>query len=68
IRFLWNKQLNLLGSHMGSKAELIQALRHVESGRIKPIVHEVLPLKEVARGQRLMEQDEVIGKLVYVPE
>ncbi|MFQ5762826.1 MAG: zinc-binding dehydrogenase, partial [Candidatus Bathyarchaeia archaeon] len=48
IRFLWNKQLNLLGSHQGTKAELLQALRFVESGDIKPVVHAVLPLSEAA--------------------
>ncbi|MBI4233318.1 MAG: zinc-binding dehydrogenase [Chloroflexi bacterium] len=67
IRFLWNKQLNFLGSHMGNKAELLQALRFVESGQIRPVVHQVLPLKDVPRGQAMMEQDEVVGKLVYVP-
>lgn len=68
LRFLWNKQLNFLGSHMGSKAELLDALRWVESGHIKPVVGRVLSLKEVPEGQRLMEKGEVVGKVVYVPE
>lgn len=68
LRFLWNKQLNLLGSHLGSKAELMAALPFVERGLIKPMVSHILPLKEVAAGQEMMERDEVIGKIVYVPE
>ncbi|MBI4336903.1 MAG: zinc-binding dehydrogenase [Chloroflexi bacterium] len=68
VRFLWNKQLNFHGSHMGNKAELLAALRFVESGHIKPVIDRVLPLKEVPQGQELMEQDKVVGKLVYVPE
>jgi NADPH:quinone reductase-like Zn-dependent oxidoreductase len=67
IRFLWNKQQNFLGSHLGSKAELLSALRFVERGAIKPVVATVLPLKDVAVGQRMMEQGEVSGKIVYVP-
>ena len=67
IRFLWNKQQNFLGSHLGTKAELVGAMRFVESGQIKPVVGKVLPLRDVAEGQRLMEQDEASGKIVYVP-
>ena len=67
LRFLWNKQLNLMGSHMGSKAELMDALSFVERGELKPVVSSVLPLREVPSGQEMMEQDQVIGKIVYVP-
>jgi crotonyl-CoA carboxylase/reductase len=68
LRHLWNRQLTFLGSHMATKAELLQALRWVEMGRIRPVLHTVLPLKEVPRGQEMMERNEVIGKIVYVPE
>ena len=68
VRFLWNKQLNFLGSHMGSKAELLDALRFVESGQIEPVVHSILPLRDVAEGQRIMENNEVVGKIAYVPD
>ena len=67
LRFLWNKQQNLLGSHLASKAELVDALRFVESGRLKPVIHEVMPLKEAARAQTLMENDALMGKLILVP-
>ena len=33
LRFLWNKQQNLLGSHLSNKAELSAALKAVEAGR-----------------------------------
>ena len=68
IRHLWNRQLALMGSHMGSKAELLQALRFVETGQIRPVASTVLPLRDVAEGQRLMEQSEAVGKVVYVPD
>ena len=67
IRFLWNKQQNFLGSHLGSKAELVSAMRFVESGQVTPVVGATLPLRDVAEGQRLMEQDQASGKIVYVP-
>jgi len=67
LRFLFNKQLSLLGSHQGSKAELLEGLRLVEAGRIRPVVHRVLPLKDAAEAQRLMEGRAQFGKLVLVP-
>jgi alcohol dehydrogenase len=68
LRFLWNKQQNLMGSHLSNKAELQAALRAVEAGHIKPVVGETLSLREVPRGQTLMEELKVQGKIVYVPE
>ena len=68
LRLLWNKQLTFMGSHLGSKAELMEALPFVESGEIKPVVSQVFSLKDVARAQEMMESDAVIGKVVYIPE
>ena len=42
LRFLWNKQQNLLGSHLSNKAELSAALKAVEAGAIKPVIDTVL--------------------------
>ncbi|OGL03230.1 MAG: alcohol dehydrogenase [Candidatus Rokubacteria bacterium RIFCSPLOWO2_02_FULL_68_19] len=67
LRFLFNKQLSLLGSHQGSKAELLEGLRLVEAGKIKPVVDRVIPLKDAAEAQRLMESRAQFGKLVLVP-
>ncbi len=67
LRFLWNKQMNFLGSHMGNKTDLLEAMRWVESGDIIPVVPHVFPLQEAARAQTLMEENEVMGKMVLVP-
>jgi len=68
LRFLWNKQLNFLGSHMGNKTDLLEGLRWVESGHIKPVVSHTFPLQEAATAQTMMENNEVMGKIVLVPE
>jgi len=67
LRFLWNKQQNLLGSHLSNKAELSAALAAVQAGSIKPVIDRVLPLSDIASGQQLMEDLKVQGKVVYVP-
>ena len=67
LRCVFNKQLNLLGSHQGRKAELVEALKFVKSGQIKPVISTVLPLSQAAEAQRQMEQREVMGKIVLTP-
>jgi NADPH:quinone reductase-like Zn-dependent oxidoreductase len=68
IRFLWNKQMNFYGSHMGSKGELLQALNFVQSGQIKPMVSKTFPLKDAAKAQAHMEGGDVMGKMILLPE
>jgi alcohol dehydrogenase len=67
LRFLFNKQLNLLGSHQGTKAELLQALKFVETGQIKPVISQTFPLMEAAHAQEVMYAGKHFGKLVLVP-
>lgn len=64
LRFLFFKNLSFLGSTMGSKAELLQLLPLVETGKLVPHVHAVLPLAEVGRGHSMLEGREVTGKIV----
>lgn len=68
LRFLFNKQLNLLGSHEGRKADLVEAWKFVEAGRIRTVIREVLPLREAARAEELFVDRHSYGKIVLVPE
>ncbi len=68
LRFLWNKQMNFMGSHMGNKTDLLEGMRWVESGHVKPVVSQAFPLSEAGRAQTLMENSEVMGKVVLVLE
>jgi NADPH:quinone reductase-like Zn-dependent oxidoreductase len=67
LRFLFSRQLSLLGSYMGTKAELLQAAGFFFAGRLAPLVDAVLPLAEAAEAHRRLEQGEVAGKLVLTP-
>ncbi|MGH7935136.1 MAG: zinc-binding dehydrogenase [Candidatus Binataceae bacterium] len=67
IRLLWNKQQNYLGSHLGNKGELIDAMRFVESGQIEPVVGRVMALREMGRAQQLIESNKIAGKIAIVP-
>ncbi len=67
LRFLFNKQLSILGSHQGSKAELMEALEFVKRGQIRSIVDSVVPLCDATRAHEMMYQGNHFGKIVLVP-
>ena len=52
---------------MGSKAELLDAMKFVEAGRIRPVVDRALPLADARRAHELIEDRAQFGKLVLVP-
>ncbi len=67
LRFVFSRQLLIRGTFMGSKGTLFDILRLVEAGRLRPVVHEVIPLRDVRRAHEMMERSEQFGKLVLVP-
>jgi NADPH:quinone reductase-like Zn-dependent oxidoreductase len=67
LRQVFYRQLSLLGSFMGSKAELLEAMKFVERGAIKPVVDRVLPLAEAERAHQMLENRAQFGKLVLIP-
>ena len=64
LRHLFSKQLSLLGSYMGSKAELLEAAAQYFAHRLKPVVHAVLPLEQARQAHEAMEGSRHFGKLV----
>ena len=68
LRFLFSRQLSLLGSYMGTKGELLQAVRFLVSGQLAPLVDAVLPLADAAEAHRRLERGDVAGKLLLAPE
>ena len=64
IRFLFTRQLSLLGSYMGTKDELNTVLKLVGQGRLRPVVDRVLPLASCAEAHALLESRKQFGKIV----
>ena len=61
---LFAKELTLIGSYGGTRADLATVLRLVANGQLRPVIARTLPLESVAEAQRLLEQREVFGKIV----
>jgi NADPH:quinone reductase-like Zn-dependent oxidoreductase len=64
LRYVFSKQLSLLGSYMGSKAELLDAAAWFWKRRLRTVVHAVLPLAEARRAHEMLEASEHFGKIV----
>jgi NADPH:quinone reductase-like Zn-dependent oxidoreductase len=61
---IWWKQLTILGSTMGTKADFEGVYELVKRGRAKPIVDSVFPLAEARAAHERMESGEQFGKVV----
>jgi NADPH:quinone reductase-like Zn-dependent oxidoreductase len=61
---VWWKELTILGSTMGTKADFEGAYDLVASGRARPVVDVVLPLDEIRAAHTRLESGEQLGKIV----
>jgi NADPH:quinone reductase-like Zn-dependent oxidoreductase len=61
---VWWKQLTILGSTMGTRADFEGAYDLVATGRARPVVDEVLPLSEIRAAHARLEAGEQLGKIV----
>jgi NADPH:quinone reductase-like Zn-dependent oxidoreductase len=64
LRFLFSRQLSLLGSYMGTKSELLTVMKLVAEGRFKPVVDCVFPLAACAQAHAYLESSSQFGKVV----
>ena len=67
LRQVFYRHLSLLGSFMGSKSELLEALQFVREGKIHAVVDRVLPLSEARQAHELIEDRAQFGKIVLKP-
>jgi zinc-binding alcohol dehydrogenase/oxidoreductase len=61
---IWWKQLTILGSTMGTRADFAAVYELVASGRARPVVDEVFPLEEIRAAHARLEAGEQLGKIV----
>ena len=66
-RYWWTYEHSLIGSNGWHKADLKTLLDLVAGGRLAPVIDKVLPLEETAEGERLLEDREVVGKVLLKP-
>ncbi len=67
LRHVFFRQLQIIGSTMGSPKDFRDVMQQVFRGRLKPIIDRVLPLNEARRAHELIESRRVFGKIVLTP-
>jgi NADPH:quinone reductase-like Zn-dependent oxidoreductase len=67
LRQIFYRQVQVIGSTMGSPAEFAEVMRCVFRGQLKPVVDRVLPLSEAPRAHEAIERREIFGKVVLRP-
>jgi 2-desacetyl-2-hydroxyethyl bacteriochlorophyllide A dehydrogenase len=68
LRYVYYKQLQILGSTMGRKGDLITILDFIEQGKLKPVIDRVMPLEKVEEAHRIIEEGKHFGKIVLLPQ
>ncbi len=64
---LFGRQRTILGSFMGGKGELTEALKFIGQRNLKAVIDSVFPLQEAAAAQQKMEGREFFGKILLHP-
>jgi NADPH:quinone reductase-like Zn-dependent oxidoreductase len=65
LRYLFAKQISIIGSSMGTTSDFVKVMNLVFEGKLKPVVSKVLPLTEIQEAHRLLEELDVFGKIVF---
>ena len=64
LRFLFVRELSLMGSFMGWKGELLAAAPFFFNGRLTPAIDKTFPLRNAAAAHERLEKSEQFGKIV----
>lgn len=67
LRYVWTFELNIMGSNGWQREDLHALLDLVRRGDLRPTIDRILPLKRAAEAFELLEQREVVGKIVIDP-
>jgi len=67
LRYVWSFELKIIGSNSFYDDNLAALLQLIQEGKMKPVIDKVLPLAQAAEGLRLIQDREVIGKVVVTP-
>src|SRR5207253_9078314 len=63
-RYLFWRQLSILGSTMANQREFEEVMKLVFMGRLKPVVDRVFPLKDARAAHDYLGRGEQFGKVV----
>lgn len=67
VRYVWSYELSLIGSDGWRRDDITTLIERVQTGRLRPVIDDVMPLERVGEAERLLEDRQVFGKMVIAP-
>ena len=67
LRFIWVRELNVMGSNSYSQEDIERSVELISEGRFTPVISHTLPLERTAEAHRLMEERNFFGKIIINP-
>ncbi len=67
IRFVWHRELQILGSRAYLPSDTKAIINFVSQGRLDPVIDSILPLEEIRYAMTLLEDRHVFGKVILNP-
>lgn len=67
IRYIFAKQISLIGSTMGNPQDFRDVMELVWAGKLHPVVDQIMPLSEGGRAFEILESGDKFGKIVLTP-
>jgi NADPH:quinone reductase-like Zn-dependent oxidoreductase len=66
LRFLFSRQISVIGSMLGTRNELLQITELMGRGVLHPRIDSIFPLEKAIEGYALMKQGVQFGKIVFL--
>lgn len=67
LRYVWSFELQIIGSNSFYDDNLAELMKLIAERKLRPVVDKVLPLEKAVEGLRLIENRQVLGKIVITP-
>ena len=67
IRYIFGKQISIIGSTMGSHQDYRDVMALVFDGTFRPVIDRVMPLDKGVEAMNILERGEQCGKIVLEP-
>lgn len=67
IRYIFSRQLSIMGSMMGTRSELLEITKLMEIGKLQPVIDSVYPLKEARKAHEHIKDRQNFGKVLLIP-
>lgn len=67
LRFIWVREINIIGSNGWTRADIEWVLTAVAEKRFDPCVDRIFPLDQAVEAMRTLEERKIFGKVIVTP-